>query len=169
MLDIAAGRLAVHDRVCLRQQNVVRLDLGEQYDLAFSYGGVWYFVPTPGGGHEMVSHIRDETENQQGFERIAAHLPSGGVLLLGIQAPHSDYSRPVTNGMDYSQRITPIEAGFRKDYRLSDAGRPVMLQTTDYRTYCFEDAVGLLDKCGFDHEPAGTSAAAPMFLKFTKR
>jgi SAM-dependent methyltransferase len=170
MLDIAAGRLDGRPRVTLRRQNVVQLDLGRDYDLAFSYGGVWYFVPVEdcpdGHGYEMISHIRDEEENERGFERIAAHLPSGATLLLGVQAPHADYTREVTGGLAYSQRITPIDGGFRKDYRLSDEGRPVMHQTTDYRTYSFEDAAGLLDKCGFDHAGGATGS---MFLTFTKR
>ena len=169
MLDIAATRLAPYPAITLHLQNVVTLSLGTRYDLAFSYGGVWYFVPDPdSGGYAMVSHLRDEQANQQGLERLAAHLPTGGVLLLGVQAPHADYARPVTNGMVYSQQVEPIPDGFRKRYRLDDDGRTVMAQTTDYRTYPFADAIELLDKCGFEYrEPVAGSA--PLFLEFGKR
>src|SRR5690349_14449450 len=113
MLDIAAGRLARHGRVALHRQNVVELALGKVYDLAFSYGGVWYFVPgDDGAGFSMVSHIRDDEGNRRGLESLAAHLGPGGGLLLGVQSPHRDYARQVSNGMEYRQRIEPIEQGF---------------------------------------------------------
>lgn len=167
MLDIAASRLG--DAATLHRQNVVTLSLEREFDLAFSYGGVWYFVPEPeDAGWSMISHIRDETENQQGFERLAAHLPTGGTLLLGIQAPHEDYSRAVTNGMRYAQRILPITDGFRKHYLLTDGDSTVMEQTTDYRVYSFADAVALLDKCGLEYQERATGAGS-LFLSFVKR
>ncbi len=172
MLDIAARRLAAHPQIGLHQQDVVTLDLDQQYDLAFSYGGVWYFVPDPGGEtFSMISHIRSEPDNQTGLERLAAHLPPAGTLLLGIQAPHADYARPVSNGMRYAQAISPITDGFRKRYSLTDQGRVMMEQTTDYRVYPFEEALALLDKAGF--EPSRGREASPsgpaLFLQFSKR
>jgi SAM-dependent methyltransferase len=188
MLDVAMQRLTAHPQITLQVQDVVTLCLDEHYDLAFSYGGVWYFVPEPEGGFTMISHLRDEQANLQGLERLAAHLPTGGVLLLGVQAPHADYARPVSNGMQYAQRIVPIEGGFRKHYSLAateaDGGATVMEQTTDYRTYRFRDALDLLDKAGFEYRDrttvtsadtstsadTDTPAAAPaLFLEFGKR
>lgn len=153
MLDIAVERLRPYPNVSMHLQDVVSLSLDRSFDLAFSYGGVWYFVPD-GPGYTMISHIRDERDNQRGLERLAAHLPSGGTLLLGVQSPHADYTRPVADGLDYSQRITPIEDGFRKEYTLTDRGRTVMEQTTDYRTYTHDDAMELLGKCGFEYRDA---------------
>jgi SAM-dependent methyltransferase len=169
MLDIAAARLAAHSRISMHQENIVTLSLDREYDLAFSYGGVWYFVRGENGNDfSMISHIRDEEQNQVGFERLAAHLPAGGTLLLGIQAPHSDYARPVIGGMEYEQRITPIVNGFRKQYTLATEDRTVMDQTTDYRTYDFEEALELLDKCGLEHH-ARPDADASLFQEFRKR
>jgi len=171
MLEIAAERLARHPQISLHQQDVITLDLDQQYDLAFSYGGVWYFVPDPSGEtFSMISHIRAEPDNQTGFERLAAHLPSGATLLLGVQAPHADYARAVSNGMQYAQTIAPITDGFRKHYSLSDQGRVVMEQTTDYRVYAFDEALALLDKVGFDYcRPSPDQPAPALFLEFTKR
>lgn len=176
MLVIAAGRLGSRPGVTLHRQNVVTLSLERSYDLAFSYGGVWYFVPAEGGaGYSMVSHIRDPEENRQGFERLAAHVPTGGVVLLGVQAGHVDYTRPVANGMCYSQRIAPLPGGFRKHYALADGTRTVMEQTTDYRTFSFDDALELLDKCGLEYRDRDGArdddhaAGAPLFLEFGKR
>jgi SAM-dependent methyltransferase len=169
MLDIASTRLEAHSRISLHQENVVTLSLDREYDLAFSYGGVWYFVRGEDeNDYSMISHIRDEEQNKVGFERLAAHLPAGGTLLLGIQAPHSDYARPVVGGMEYEQRITPIPDGFRKQYTLADEDRTVMDQTTDYRTYSFEEALELLDKCGFEYH-ARSGADASLFQEFRKR
>jgi SAM-dependent methyltransferase len=171
MLDIAVDRLAPHAQVTLYRQDVVTLSLGRRFDLAFSYGGVWYFVPGE-GGHTMISHIRDDAANAQGLRRVAEHLDPGGRLLLGVQAPHADYTSPVAGGLLYSQRISPIEGGFRKNYRLDDgssgAGAAVMDQTTDYRTYCFDAALELLEKAGFEYrERAGESDG--LFLEFDRR
>ncbi|MEN9712815.1 MAG: hypothetical protein RLY90_1076, partial [Pseudomonadota bacterium] len=43
MLKIAQERLKPYQNVSLSQQNVCYLNLPQQHDLAFSYGGVWYF------------------------------------------------------------------------------------------------------------------------------
>ena len=192
MLDIAARRLDPYPEIAMHRQDIVSLSLEQSYDLAFSYGGVWYFVDDE-DGFSMISHIRDREENQQGFERLAAHLHPGATLLLGIQAPHVDYARPVANGMEYAQRIISIPGGFRKHYTLTDDGLTVMEQTTDYRTYPFAEAIELLDKCGFEYcnqaetsqtetsqsetsraetsrgQASGTGEPAPLFLEFSKR
>jgi SAM-dependent methyltransferase len=169
MLDIAIERLKPHPQISMHLQNVTTLSLDRRYDLAYSYGGVWYFVRGEGEqDFSMISHIRDEQENQQGFDRVADHLPAGGTLLLGIQSPHVDYASPVANSMEYSQRITPIPDGFRKCYELSDGGRVVMGQTIDYRTYSFESAIELLEKCGFEYRGSGRPETS-LFLEFCKR
>lgn len=167
MLDIAAERLKHLPQITMDRQNVVTLGLDRRYDVAFSYGGVWYFTPGGPDDFTMVSHIRDEQENQQGFEHLAAHLPAGGTLLLGLQSAHRDYAAPVANGMEYAQRITPIQNGFRKHYSLTDNTTAVMEQTTEYRTYTFADAVELLDKCGFEYR--ARPEPDTLFLEFSKR
>jgi SAM-dependent methyltransferase len=177
MLDIAVERLAGFPQVTMHLQNVVTLRLDRMYDLAYSYGGVWYFVPDK-GAFSMVSHLRDEEANQEALRQVAAHVPTGGTLLLGVQSPHKAYASPVANGFEYAQRITPIPDGFRKDYSLADDGRIVMEQTIDYRTYAFEDAMDLLAKCGFEYrvdldttglDTTGLDTQAPLFLEFGRR
>ena len=59
MLVIAKQRLSVFPEVRLVQQNVTELDLHQQYDVAFSYGGVWYFVMDGVNEPFLVSHIYD--------------------------------------------------------------------------------------------------------------
>jgi SAM-dependent methyltransferase len=168
MLAIAAKRLQPYPQITLQQQNVVTLQLERQYDLAFSYGGAWYFVAgDDGSASSLISHIRDPHENQLGLERLAAHLPSGASLLLGVQAPHTDYSRPISGDLLYTQHIRAIPDGFEKSYQLTRAGWPVMEQTTRYLTYPAEEAITLLDKCGFDAH--ANAAPGSLFKEFRKR
>lgn len=56
---------------------------------------------------------------------------------MGIQSPHYDYEKKVNNGMVYSQKITPTQHGFIKDYYLLDKDHTVMSQTLNYRVYDF--------------------------------
>jgi SAM-dependent methyltransferase len=170
MLAIARERLQFFPEVDLHEQNVVHLDLGGRaYDLAFSYGGTWYFVPDR-DSYAMVSHIRDDQDNARGFERVAAHLARGGRLLLGIQDPHSGYSRNLGNGTTYTQRLFPLNGGFRKEYLLtqdSAAGAPMVHQVTDYRVYAFQEALDLLSGCGLRPVPAERHHG-PKFLEFVQ-
>jgi SAM-dependent methyltransferase len=167
MLDIAKPRLMAYPQVTLSQENVVRFDLKQQFDLAFSYGGVWYFVID--GDHEpfLVSHIPGHEHNLQGLEQLSHHVKSGGVLLLGIQGPHHDYERTISNGMVYSQKIHPAPDGFIKDYFLNDAGQTVMAQTVHYRTYDFAHSQHMLSAFGFDYVPLESRDSK--FLTFKKR
>jgi hypothetical protein len=102
MLKQARKRLDKFPSITLARQNVVELALDETYDVAFSYGGVWYFVIDGEKEPFMVSHIRDDAPNRTGLEKLAAHISSGGMLLLGIQGPHFDYEKPISNGMTYA-------------------------------------------------------------------
>ncbi|MFI7588693.1 class I SAM-dependent methyltransferase [Spongisporangium articulatum] len=167
MLDIAEVRLATVPGLSLSRQNVVTMAMDTLYDTAFSYGGVWYFVRGDGERcSSMISHLRSDADNESGLQQVAAHLPPGGTLLLGIQSPHHDYTDRVSNGMRYEQRITPIDNGFRKVYSLHDDDLRLMEQTTDYRVYDVDEALALLDKLGFDHVPGAPSR---LFEEFRKR
>lgn len=167
MLDIAHKRLDKFPNVKLQQQNVCTMNLDKKYELAFSYGGVWYFVVGPNEKF-MVSHIPDHDANILGFEKMANSVQSGGTLLLGIQCPHTDYEKPISNGMKYSQKIYETPIGFRKDYYLKDNGVTVMAQTLDYRTYSFETAIQLLADFGFHYVPK-KDLSNQLFMEFKKR
>lgn len=166
MLAIAAERLQPFPNVTLSVQNVTQIDLDKQYDLAFSYGGVWYFVVDGDNEPFMVSHLSAEEDNHQGLARIASHVSSGGRLMLGIQGPHYDYEKPVSNGMIYSQKIVPSDSGFTKHYYLADDADIVMAQTIDYRVYGFDDALALLGEYGFSYNPAAVRGSH--FIEFRK-
>jgi SAM-dependent methyltransferase len=170
MLAIARERLQFYPQVDLHEQNVIDLDLeGRAYDIVFSYGGTWYFVPD-GDTYAMVSHIRDDQGNSRGLERVAAHLASEGRLLLGIQDPHSSYSRSLGNGATYTQHLFPLDGGFRKEYLLTQdgvVGARLVHQVIDYRVYAFQEALDLLSACGLRPVPADRHPGAK-FLEFAQ-
>jgi SAM-dependent methyltransferase len=166
MLSIAQQRLQTHPQVELLHQNVTELNLANTYDLAFSYGGVWYFVIDGDKEPFLVSHIAQDAPNRQGLDSVAKHIKAGGQLLLGVQGPHHDYASPISNGMMYSQKIEIAEHGFTKHYYLKDGAQTVMDQTVHYRTYSFAEAKSLMRSFGFEfvNEPD----AHNMFLQFKK-
>ena len=166
MLNQARNRLKAFPSITLSRQDVVDLSLTEQYDAAFSYGGVWYFVVDGENEPFMVSHIPGAAENRTGLRKLAERIASGGMLLLGIQGPHFDYEKQISNGMIYAQEVAPHDYGFKKHYYLIDQGRKVMAQTIDYRTYSWAQTLELLGELGFAFVPQSDGAAK--FLAFRK-
>lgn len=148
MIGIARQRLRGFANVTLSCENVTDLKLRHPCDVAFSYGGVWYFVVDGDKEPFVVSHISDHEDNVRALARVAADIAPGGQLLLGIQGPHHDYSRPIANGMVYAQEIHPHGDGFVKHYHLDDGPRRVMSQSILYRTYTFDETLAMLDKVG---------------------
>ncbi len=165
MLDIARENLKYFDNISLSNQNVVTLSLEQKYDLAFSYGGPWYFV-RDNEEFYLISHICDNDDNQKGIEQVSNHITSGGKLLLGIQGPHYDYDKEIVNGMTYAQKIRPTANGFVKDYYLLDKDKIVMSQTLHYRIYGFDDVVRILADYGLEYQPGHSKEK--YFVEFKK-
>jgi len=165
MLDIAAHRLQSYPNIELSQQNVVDFDLKEQFDVAYSYGGVWYFVIDGEQEPFMVSHIADHDMNVKGLQHLAKHLKHQGQLLLGIQGPHFDYEKTISNGMTYAQEIVQTDIGFIKHYALKDGPRDVMALTVNYRTYSFQEAQEMLGVHGIEYVSKDVGGK---FLRFQK-
>lgn len=167
MLKIAEDRLKHFPNIFLSQQNIIQLQLTQKYELAYSYGGVWYFVIDGDNEPFMVSHLAKDADNHNGLQQLTEHIESNGQLLLGVQGPHFDYEKVITNGMTYSQKILPCDDGFIKSYYLSDASTVVMSQTIHYRTYSFPEALKLLAQYGFHYQHSAIKQ--PQFLEFRKQ
>jgi len=166
MLAIAKERLKPFKNVVLSQQDVCNLSLPSAHNVAFSYGGVWYFVIDGDKEPFLVSHISDHEANLQGLEKMAQHIAPHGTLLLGIQGPHHDYETVISNGMKYSQKIDPTDIGFTKHYYLDDGPQTLMAQTVKYRTYSFEEAKNMLSAFGLFYIPEVRDKK--LFLRFSK-
>jgi len=166
MLAIAKERLKPFKNVVLSQQDVCNLSLPSAHNVAFSYGGVWYFVIDGDKEPFLVSHISDHEANLQGLEKMAQHIAPHGTLMLGIQGPHHDYETVISNGMKYSQKIDPTDIGFTKHYYLDDGPQTLMAQTVKYRTYSFEEAKNMLSAYGLSYVPEVRDNK--LFLRFCK-
>ena len=166
MLAIAKERLKPFKNVVLSQQDVCNLSLPSAHNVAFSYGGVWYFVIDGDKQPFLVSHISDHEANLQGLEKMAQHIAPHGTLMLGIQGPHHDYETVISNGMKYSQKIDPTDIGFTKHYYLDDGPQTLMAQTVKYRTYSFEEAKNMLFAFGLLYIPEVRDKK--LFLRFSK-
>ena len=166
MLAIAKERLKPFKNVVLFQQDVCNLSLPSAHNVAFSYGGVWYFVIDGDKEPFLVSHISDHEANLQGLEKMAQHIAPHGTLMLGIQGPHHDYETVISNGMKYSQKIDPTDIGFTKHYYLDDGPQTLMAQTVKYRTYSFEEAKNMLSAYGLSYVPEVRDNK--LFLRFCK-
>jgi hypothetical protein len=167
MLDIASQRLQTFKSVQLQQQNLTQLNLNQQFDFSFSYGGVWYFVIDGDEEPFLVSHISDHASNVAGFAKLANHMTKGSKLLLGTQGPHFDYAKIISNGFLYSQKIEPNGHGFIKHYYLDDGDKRLMSQTIDYRTYNFKEACQMLEVNGFEYQDQPSPNR--QFLVFQKK
>ena len=167
MLDKAEKRLACFNQINLEHQDVVELSLDRKYDIAFSYGGVWYFVLDENNQLFLISHIDSHKNNMKGFEKLAEHVNINGVLLLGIQGPHNDYEKKVSNGMVYQQKIKPTPDGFIKEYYLKDKETIVMFQTINYFVYSFYDALCMIENYEFKYKPTNDIRNCK-FLEFEK-
>ena len=166
MLAIAKERLKPFKNVVLSQQDVCNLSLPSAHNVAFSYGGVWYFVIDGDKEPFLVSHISDHEANLQGLEKMAQHIAPHGTLMLGIQGTHHDYETVISNGMKYSQKIDPTDIGFTKHYYLDDGPQTLMAQTVKYRTYSFEEAKNMLSANGLSYVPE--VRYKKLFLRFSK-
>jgi SAM-dependent methyltransferase len=166
MLAIAQERLNSFSNIFLSQQNVCDLNLPRLHDLAFSYGGVWYFVVDGDSEPFLVSHIAEHHANLQGIEKMAQHLSAQGTLLLGIQGPHRDYETVISNGTKYSQKIDLTSIGFTKHYYLFDGPNTLMAQTVHYRTYKLDEVKEMLSLHGLIYQPEIRDNK--LFLRFSR-
>lgn len=114
MLAQAKDRL--DDKIQYELQDVTTLSLGRTFEASFSVGGCWYFIDL-GDRLDFCSHIDDRKTCEESLRRVIEHLEPGGVLALALQDPHTDYSKPLTDELTYSQAIHNEGGGlFTKQY-----------------------------------------------------
>ena len=113
MLDIARDR--VGDWCDLRDLDVTQMDLGENFDVIYSCGGVWLLIDAD-AGLQMGTHIPDGAADQAAFANVMSHLRPGGLLLLSVQGVHQSYEKALPGGVTYRQNITWHGDLMGKDY-----------------------------------------------------
>lgn len=159
MMAQAVDRLG--DRIRTELQDVTALDLDRTFEAAFSVGGCWYFIDDA-GTLSLCSHIADPEACTRGLERVAAHVEPGGLLVFALQGPHTDYSRPMPNGMVYEQQIFAESGGrFTKRYLITRGDTVVGEQHYSYLVLPLDRTHALLGALGF--EPVGRDVSGHFF------
>ena len=86
MLEIARKRFS--DRIPLVECDIANMDLDREFEVALSSGGTWVIVQS---GNELLlgTHLFDYEKDLQGLQKTAAHLVSGGIVMLSVHPPHT--------------------------------------------------------------------------------
>lgn len=164
MLEVAERRLKGKAR--LFSQDVVVLDLPGTYDAAISEGGVWY-VARQGDEYFLESHIASYERNCQGLAAVARHLSPRGLLVLGIQPYHQDFSGlDLGEGASYSQKVSYRGNLIERDYFVTRGEEVLATQHCTYRRFDAAEQERLLAEAGFI--PIGRDAS-DQFLVLEKR
>ncbi|MGK5545970.1 class I SAM-dependent methyltransferase [Streptomyces sp. URMC 127] len=147
---LAQARARLGERVRLLHQDIQQLDAPSAFDGAFSVGGVWAHYRT-GAEAALGSHLPGHDGNVRALRRLHAALRPGGVLLIAVQRPHSDYEQVLPDGLVYTQTVEAVsDDRLVKDYFLRQDGQVVAHQRCVFRVWPGPRATGLLQECGFD-------------------
>jgi len=129
---LAQAKERLEDKIQYELQDVTTLSLDRTFEASFSVGGCWYFIDY-GDRLEFCSHIDDRSTCEESLRRVVEHLEPGGVLSLALQDPHTDYSKPLTDELTYSQAIHNEGDGlFTKQYTFTKQGDVVAEQFYRY-------------------------------------
>lgn len=129
---LAQAKERLKDKIQYELQDVTTLSLDRTFEASFSVGGCWYFIDC-GDRLEFCSHIDDRSTCEESLRRVVEHLEPGGVLSLALQDPHTDYSKPLTDELTYSQAIHNEGDGlFTKQYTFTKQGDVVAEQFYRY-------------------------------------
>lgn len=157
---LAQARARMGERMKYALQDVTKLALEQRFEAAFSVGGCWYFIDL-GDDIELCSHIDDLAASKQGLRKVVEHLEPGGVLAFALQGPHTDYSKPLTDELTYSQQVFPSEHGFTKRYVFETPDGVVAEQSYSYLVLSSDEAHAFFDELGCD--PIGLDADRKFF------
>ncbi|MDQ8705202.1 class I SAM-dependent methyltransferase [Streptomyces sp. LHD-70] len=147
MLDKARDRLG--SRVRLQAEDAMDLSFSEDFDVAYSVGGVCLIVED-GDRWWMSSHLMEEEETATALKNIATALEPGGLLLMSVQGPHEPYERPLPGGLTYAQEIeVDPEGRHTKDYFIRRHDTLVAHQRLSFRLFPQEKSEALLEQAGF--------------------
>ena len=103
LLEEAQKRLG--QKVDLYCQSVSELDVGKQFDVAYSRGGAWTFVSSE-SETMLASHIFSSEEIQKSFNCVAKHLKAGGTLIISCSNAYADSLVELDNGIVHKKIAT---------------------------------------------------------------
>lgn len=114
-----------------------------------STGGVNYVVAEE-GEFRLYSHITDRETNERLLAKLNGQLNEGGLLALAVQGPHTNYTKPLKDGVVYEQRIERRGAHLDKWYTFSAPDGTVLTEQF-CRLYVFDgrETTAALRSAGF--------------------
>lgn len=154
MLEIAQDR--VGDYAELINADVTSMDLGENFDIAISCGGVWVVIEAD-DDFLLGTHLLDYDREVQGLKNVAEHLKPDGLLLLSIQEMHRDFELKLAEGVIYSQRVSvPPEPDdyfmIEKQYRFTRGSEVLADETLTLGFYRRSLMDEILSAAGFEFD-----------------
>jgi len=148
MLEIAKKRIG--GKAKLYEQNVIDLNLPETYEAAVSEGGVWPVTRDEEGRIFLDSHITNIEQNILALKKVANHLDTKGLLVLGIQSEHKDFDGLRLEGdAIYSQKVRYILPFIEKEYFVKQNGQNVAYQQCKYRRFTKDEQERIMRLAGF--------------------
>ena len=147
---LAQARKRFNGTVPLLLQNVVDLQLLEQYEVAVSHQGVWNFTCYP-CSFSLESHLTQIDANVQGLRKVAQHLVPGGLLVINIQVPSRNTKMPVGENAFFIQNadLHSSNSFVKKDYLIEKDGKLAVYQHCDYLRLNQSETEDLLTTSGF--------------------
>jgi SAM-dependent methyltransferase len=165
MLKIAKERLG--DRAKLIQADMVTQSIPEEFDVAFSHGGLCAFVDT-GSAYDFYSHLTDEETNVQALKNIAAGLKSGGLFVMSIRGVHNNYDQLLPDGIVYTQEIvesTTYEGCIEKTFYFTKDDELLAKQRNIYGIFKGEDIEDIFSRANFKLEGEDQSGLFRIYSK----
>jgi ubiquinone/menaquinone biosynthesis C-methylase UbiE len=124
--------------------NACTVDMGRQYDAALCF-------------FDSFNNITDPQDLLKAFQRIAAHLPSGGSFIFDLNLAYA-FEQKMFNQQDMS-KSSKVRYRWRGDYNPRTfiiqvnmqfwVGDQEFTETHTQRAYEIEEVVDLLDEAGF--------------------
>ena len=150
MLEIAKRRLG--DGAKLIEGDIVSVSSPEQFDVAFSNGGIGAFVHT-GSDYEFYTHIPDYEDNVEALKNIATCLKSGGLFLINVRGKHPNYDQVLPGGIVYTQGVvesTKYEGCVEKTFYFKKGDEILAQQLNIYRVFRGSEVDDIFSRANFN-------------------
>ena len=149
LLEEAQKRLG--QKVDLYCQSVSELDIGKNFDVAYSRGGAWTFVNYE-SETMLASHIFSSAEIQKSFDCVAKHLQAGGLLIISSSNAYGDNLVELDNGIVH-KRIANTELIDNERYAILDYlfyqnEKLLTQQTLKLKLLSYQTCKMMLEKAG---------------------
>lgn len=148
MLEVAKERLANAD-VELICEDITEFETEDKFDAIVSTGGVIMVVESE-GEYRLYSHITDREKNARLLAKLQGMLDENGLLALLIQGVHTNYKKPIKDGIVYEQKIDAEGSYVNKWYRFYNGNNELLTeQFCSFYVFDVKETTDVLLDAGF--------------------